>query len=1170
MLDALQTVMSAVYTHIFSYNPGQEETSQSARNGKSKRTLWSYIAGQKGNLFARPDGAHGYIAAVFRPSEGETSKPFTALVSASALIENRVAVQGKLGFIIVDDCEVSMDDFASFGADGAMTAVAVGEIEKRLRAKYCAVVNFRDSKREYLCQLYGRFRGVKSVSFSEAEAAAKAWVGSIVYQPIGSVDALVRTQILDNDPAQLSEGISQISDLMRQVSNLRRDGERLEKNIGQLETIQTQAKKAADAFESLAQFELLLAKKALVLDEHLVVKHRAEIDSLNGQIDEEQSRVETLVQSKEGLVRSQVQIQAALSGIPAADQKSRIEQRMDGAADDARTAITSLIEAIVAAQTLESTANMFTGMKFPAGQAAVSDALETLASALKAANSKSLGDLKVELQQLLRSEELDVERAVEVSKSFAGLNDKFSALHRAIADTQNGLSAALNQQVALVNNQIENGQKRERDLAARKAMLFGGKTDYPRDTSNALNLLREEFPTSRVQVLCDLIEPEPGSEWQAAIEGYMGGARFGLVVEPEWESDAIRLLRKHNVRANIIQGSLCLRNARSDRVAGDSIIHELRTDHPIAKAYLQDLYGNVLKVEDEQELRHTSRGVTKDGKASGGRSMYIADAHTLVFGVDAKRRNREAAERQHAEAEKDLKLLKDYHRELAGALALVGRVTLPSFSGDAALARAAQEIAATREDLARLDLSEVAKLEEDSKALYKSIRDVEEKIREADQRIGALQGRIDSLEKAIVRIQDGLAQKQGSAQAKMDDLEALVAKNPALSLTRWLEQVDAMLADGDLSVDHVQRLMGSKRQEGERAFAQAEAAVVNYNAIARGEERVAFNTEATVGDGFGVRYSAIIVLGGDVHAQLSVQREIGAVKNLSELRQAESSFKDVFTKQFCYKIRNAVDLGVTTLRSLNVELEKLKFGPDKFRIDWNEWVPEFREYYEFFGAACEMSEQESHDLFASTALSSQNAKVRDKLVELLLSEDQEKAQSELARIADYRNYRRYEIWRESDDGNLVALSTWGTGSGGELETPAYIVRAAVLTNRLKYFEKGSHLKLLVNDESFAKTDEARARSMIFFVRNTLGMQLISAMPTKHVGAVKPEFNKEWSFSATAAANNGELNVVAEVDERDLRPDELRKLWEKRREHVREQAALTFEAQAPLVEDSRAA
>jgi hypothetical protein len=242
-------------------------------------------------------------------------------------------------------------------------------------------------------------------------------------------------------------------------------------------------------------------------------------------------------------------------------------------------------------------------------------------------------------------------------------------------------------------------------------------------------------------------------------------------------------------------------------------------------------------------------------------------------------------------------------------------------------------------------------------------------------------------------------------------------------------------------------------------------------------------------------------------------------------------------------------------------LNKLKFGTDKFRIDWSEWVPEFKEYYDFFSAAYDLSEsQESGDLFGGSELSSDNRKVRDRLVGLLLSDDQDRALKELQRIADYRNYRRYEIWKESDSGSRVALSEWGTGSGGQLETPAYIVRAAVVTNRLKHFDKGMNLKLLVNDESFAKMDERRAHDVIKFIRDSLGMQLICAMPTKHAGAIKSEFTKEWCFTRTEAEGNGEVDFISEADERDLNPDKLRELWEARRKQVRLQAQIDFEAE----------
>lgn len=145
-----------------------------------------------------------------------------------------------------------------------------------------------------------------------------------------------------------------------------------------------------------------------------------------------------------------------------------------------------------------------------------------------------------------------------------------------------------------------------------------------------------------------------------------------------------------------------------------------------------------------------------------------------------------------------------------------------------------------------------------------------------------------------------------------------------------------------------------------------------------------------------------------------------------------------------------------------------------------------------------------------------------------------RALKELQRIADYHNYRRHEIWKDSGNSSRVALSEWDTGSGGQLDTPAYTVRAAVVTNRLKHFDKGINLKLLVNDETFAKMDERLAHDVI---RDGLDIQLICAMPAKRASAIKSEFTKEWS--CLRPEGNGEVDFVSKSDERDLYPDKLR-------------------------------
>src|SRR5206468_7406612 len=125
------------------------------------------------------DGAHGYIGAVFQPSEGEEGCAFTALVAASARVDSsgarRQATGERLGLYLVDNAALTLEDLTATDEDGALLVVPVERIEAHLAARYRGVTGFRDSKREYLCQLYGRFRGLNAVSFAEAESAARAW-----------------------------------------------------------------------------------------------------------------------------------------------------------------------------------------------------------------------------------------------------------------------------------------------------------------------------------------------------------------------------------------------------------------------------------------------------------------------------------------------------------------------------------------------------------------------------------------------------------------------------------------------------------------------------------------------------------------------------------------------------------------------------------------------------------------------------------------------------------------------------------------------------------------------------------------------------------------------------------------------------------------------------------
>ena len=1166
MLDALQTVMTAAYQNIFNYNPGQDESSQNSRSGKSKRTLWSYITGAEDNLYARPYGAHGYIAAVFKPSEGEEEgEEFTALIGASARVDGsggrRQAVPEKLVLLLVDGVSLTLGDLMQRNPDDTLEVFPVEKIENILKAKYGNVTGFRDAKREYLCQLYGRFRGLKSVSFAEAELAAKAWTQAIVHKPIGSVDELVKMQILEHDPQQLVQRISQISDLMRQVHNLRVEGERLKDNVGRLEKIETATRKVTSAYELSAQYQLLASKLSLQDDAQQVSADQQTIRELKKKIDDETASISGMQQDKKARSASLVQIAARLSGIPAADQKQRIDERMQAARLAAKNSIAVLVESLGAADKLLTTAKTISGMQFQLTHRILSDAGSKVAEALTASSQAPFTLLQKKFQKLNPKAEDFGREALSLLQELSSLGDQFAELHQVIAGTQDSFVAAVHSQIEKSRQEMETTQSREKELAERKAHLASGGADYPKETALALKTFKSALPEANAQVLCDLIEPvHPG--WQPAIEGYMGHARFNFVVDEKWEAKAIEFVKSRHLRCSVVQGKLCLKNAKPERVPSDSIIHELKAEHPVAQAYLVDLYGSVVKVETAAQLAKTPRGVMKDGKGSGSRTMFSGNVQALVFGKASQNNAFERIATDHAQAETQLDELKNQLIMLRGLLSLAGTVKLPDFGDIYELDRAAREIESAHADLSRLNLDEVTKLEEEKQSLQVQIEAMDLAVQQASQRIGSYDGQLIHLSLSQDRVEAGLAAKQQQVDDDIAKLKHLCVLNGAISYTALESHVIELVEKSELSPQQAQSRMQQQILHAAEANSEVREAIADYNRHAKPDEQL--NPGHTLdhrSDKFAPVYGALVELATVVHKQLAVQREIGLVKNLDQLRTSETSFRDVFTKQFCYEIRNTVDIGVRTLKTLNVELERLKFGTDKFSIDWSEWVPEYKAYYDFFSAAYELSEaQESGgDLWDTTDLSQANMSVRDHLVDLLLSNDQDKALKELQRVADYRNYRRYEIWKTSDSGSKVALSEWGTGSGGQLETPAYIIRAAVVTNRLKHFDKGINLKLLVNDESFAKMDERRAHDVIKFIRDSLGMQLICAMPTKHAGAIKSEFTKEWCVTRTEADGNGEVDFISEADERDLNTDALRKLWQAQREQIRQQTQLLFEA-----------
>lgn len=133
----------------------------------------------------------------------------------------------------------------------------------------------------------------------------------------------------------------------------------------------------------------------------------------------------------------------------------------------------------------------------------------------------------------------------------------------------------------------------------------------------------------------------------------------------------------------------------------------------------------------------------------------------------------------------------------------------------------------------------------------------------------------------------------------------------------------------------------------------------------------------------------------------------------------------------------------------------------------------------------------------------------------------------------------------------------------EYDHPREEIRKIVLAHALGHFGRDRReapaLRLMLSDEAFSKMDESRSRSVLKFLSGTLGLQLVVAMPTSKSGAVKPEFDKEFTFSKVMARRDGRELFISEAQEKILHRESLARLWQTHAEMARGAARLAHEA-----------
>jgi energy-coupling factor transporter ATP-binding protein EcfA2 len=1196
--DAIQTVMTAAHENLFQYNPGQDETTQRGRGGKRVRTPSSYVLGCDDGSFARLVPTDGYLAGIFHPTSGETAEPFTALIGVRAWLDatggTPVARQDGALYLILPGQELAMEELVR-EEQGQRRVFPLDRLTNELTKRLGRTgVERYDTKRGYLRRLYGALRGRDDgVPEAEAMAAARAFSRFMAYKPVQGIDRFVADEILER--RDLGEAIRSVSSQLKTIHAMEAEATRLGESIEILGQAREQSRLYIDNWIESNLLDYIATRH------EYAQREREQLDARRKQEEQHQRRggfEEELVavhQRGEQLHQRLVALEAQRLGIAELQQRDRLEQdraKLDQALVAQAKGLLEQLDGLRG--NLEASRDIVAALSEPEllTELPTFD-LESLSLGRKLLE-RGGGDLQIHdlLQRDLTGDLAPLEQQLDRARDQQAIHNRWrSHWHGGEAAAGEGTKPDLTNPTETLPTSAKEGvlqsprdalaelvqsRRHKRDqlalqqAAKRKEIerLQARRVNYPPHVERALEAIRGQCPEADPRVLCDHVEvTDP--RWQAAIEGYLGGVRFAILVEAKHEATAIRIVRGlsgRDNRARVVQGDKAARDAERSRVEPDSLIQVLSFDHAVARAYLTASYGNVVRVESAEQLRNTRRGLTADGMASGGYSMWRCDMDDgeLVFGAAARERALTAKEAELERIEAEWQASEEDAQRVQALLAAVDRLRpLEHGSRLAELLTMHREIGKLDALIERLELGEHQHFEEE-------LAELRQREREYKQEEGGLNQQLGKLDKmgADLQRQLRLLDELQTGNREQVEQQAARIREIAAIWPDFMAEERLQLADQEAGEADPEQLLTLK-SEAERRLHSAERRMgellQRHNQHCRPADAIPYAGYDGAYDT--PLFRAICALQGDIDRVFNILKNNILVEKHQQLRNLKASFNNAFVSHLCHAIYQAIQDGKRQIAQLNRELQHHSFGSDRetFRFA-SDWVPEYRDYARFFEEVVKNPIfDEAAGLF-DAELSKRSTQVRDRIMEMLLDEDSDRALRELERIADYRNYHRYEIYKEVAGKEPIPLSEYGTGSGGQLETPAYIIRSAAVTSAFKFAEGRNHLRMVLVDEAFSKMDETRSREVIGYLTESLGLQLMFIMPTNKCGPFMDLISNEFVFAKIPAEQpRGQLTTRVLVDRRQCNQEKIKDLWAQHRRAVREQAEFDF-MEAVLAEE----
>jgi|GEM_PF-4994137 len=1133
MLDAIQTIMTGGKDNLTLYNAGQDEAQNKKRN-KEYRTLEGYCVGEDRFKFARPNGTITSIAITFYTKD---KKPFTALINIKVSMEiykgEFKPKRDNISFFIIKNRELFIDDLIGENSE----ILNHKQIYKNLCNEYNANNIIKcDTMGEYLNTLYGHLWGESSTTSIFSEKAARAFSNFIHAKPVEDINTFVRKEFLESKA--MSSEVENLSQIIHSLNALKREAKEVEEEVTALKLVESRLKKLLNEWFANQAQHYLYQKLEVLKQEDKIAKEAKKYDKTIKELKRFNRDLKKLEDQKHITTEALEKLKSTYAGNDKLLQINQIEkdiEREKGLFNEFSTMFFSHLPKID---------ELYKGVKILYLH---SEKFQSLCDLFEEFYSCMTDFSKLEFSKLAQKSSIEDTQLSMLLSELEVVMENLSSEHTTLISSQEfevEMEKVSKHFQELSREIFTNNEKRE-VLEQEISQLEESQFYAPSALSKAFNRLKMLLPDANARMLYEFVDLT-NDEWREAIEGFIAGNRFTVLVNSNSEREAIDMVKSEGLKLKIIQGSKVLKDIerRGKALDSDSIVKHLSISNETIEAYLINAYGDVLCVDSSQTLRNTRRGVTKDTKASSNNLMFdcaLKDKR-FIFGKSAREKTLE-------NLKQELKALKERNNKQSAQRDIFDRVIeiLKRFKSHDSLFephnihKISESFTAYHKSLdlkASIDISDIKEIKDEIETREKALQGLKPQIKRLNKEIIIHEHTLENRENVEQKEKEELNIRQEKQKEKEERLSKLYSMR--ISTHSFEEYITKLNATVSLSSSYlIPKSLKEVIVSHWSSFYQA----YNNDTLLR-SKRVELKFLLQYSELFAHEEQYIELY--ELHQ--SIMDEISRIENSplyqfkEKIAKKNEEFKDIFTRDFCQVIYTRIEQGKNYIDKLNKVLKNHTFGNEVYQIKRKEGNKELKEYYDYFKTiSINRSMMNTHSLFGVDEYQQESDAIANKLLNLFT--DKDKYNSELARISDYRNYFNYDILQIVDT-QEISLSRNGKNSGGQGETSYYIIRSLNLQSALKSHDKRKDaLESAIIDESFLKLNVERSKAILTYLTDTLGFQVICAMPTKQVGSFFDLSSSNYNIVHAPLRDrlNGELDYQTFVTFNETDSDEIKNL-----------------------------